>query len=122
MISKIVRIVTTAICISSTCFATDTTFSWLPNGETDLAGYKIHYGQSAGEYTDTVDCGMPDTIDGRVTYTVTDIPDGHTFFACTAYDDNGQSSDYSDVLQVNPNPAAPAGIRTVSVNVTVIIN
>src|SRR3972149_5909585 len=46
---------------------------------TDLAGYKIHYGTTSGNYTTVIDVG-------NVT----------TYFATTAYDSSGNESGYSN--------------------------
>ncbi len=71
-------------------------FSWLPNTEPTLAGYRIHYGTTSGSYTTTIDVGLPQPVDGRVYGTVTGLTEGATYyFAATAYDTNGQESDYS---------------------------
>lgn len=98
-------------------YAADISFSWLPNSETDLKGYKIHYGEVSGNYTDSVDCGLPEIIDGRVQYTITDLPDGLLYYACTAYD-NEQESDYSNELFLDPIPLAPVELQGVSVTTT----
>jgi len=95
----------------------DVSFSWLPNLETDLAGYKIHYGSAPELYTASVDCGLPATVDGRVPFTITNLPDGQLFYACTAYDVEGQESGFSDELAFNPIPEAPREFRGVIVTV-----
>ncbi len=82
---------------ASLCLAADASFSWLPNTESTLAGYKIHYGTSSGNYTTTIDVGLPDTAsDGRVHYTITGLEPGITYyFAATAYSTDNLESDYS---------------------------
>jgi Fibronectin type III domain len=66
------------------------TLSWSANSESDLAGYKIYYGTSSGEYTAS---GSP-TVIGKVTgYTVTGLQRNTTyFFALSAYDSAGNES------------------------------
>ena len=108
--------------MASISYAADATFSWLPNSETDLAGYKIHYGQEAGVYTETVDCGLPEIVDGRVSYTMTDISDSVIYYGCTAYDTHDQSSDYSNEVSSNPEPAVPGEFSVLTINMTVNIN
>jgi len=72
-------------------------FSWLPNEETDLAGYKMHYGTTSGNYTETVDVGKPQTVDGRVQAQVDGLIEGTTYyFAATAYDTAGVESEFSE--------------------------
>lgn len=101
------------------CFAGDASFSWLPNSETDLAGYKIHYGPAAGEYTEVKDCALPDIVDGRVPCAIETVPDGTTYFAATAYDKAGQESGYSNEVAYDPPPASPKGVTTITVIVNV---
>lgn len=57
---------------------------------TDLAGYKIYDGSSAGTYTMVTDVG-------EVTaYTTEPLPAGTYFFTVTAYDTSGNESDLSN--------------------------
>jgi VCBS repeat-containing protein len=72
------------------------TFSWLPNQEEDLAGYKIHYGTASGNYTQTVDVGNPALVDDRVPGQVNNLTEGTTYyFVATACNTSGIESDYS---------------------------
>ena len=69
------------------------TLTWTPNGEPDLAGYKIYVGTASGTYN------FPGSafVAGRVTsYTVFNLPKGQTyFFAMSAYDSAGNESTLS---------------------------
>jgi len=56
------------------------TFSWLPNSETNLAGYKIHYGITSRNYTDVIDVGLPDPVDGRIQAVVDNLTEGETYY------------------------------------------
>jgi hypothetical protein len=77
--------------------ANEAKFAWSPNTETNLAGYKIHYGTGSRNYTSSVDVGKPPTINGSVNATLTGFVPGTTYyFAATAYDTNGFESDYSN--------------------------
>ena len=77
--------------------ATDASFSWLPNAESTVSGYKIHYGTTSNVYDSFVDIGNPAPVNGRIQGTVTGLIDGTTYyFAVTAYDSvNNLESDYS---------------------------
>ena len=76
--------------------AADATFSWLPNSESSLAGYKIHFGTASNAYTQIIDAGVPSTVNGRVSVTVSGLANGTTYyFAATAYDSSGSESGYS---------------------------
>lgn len=77
------------------------TLSWLPPTEntdgstlTTLAGYKIYYGTSEGNYTETISIDNP----GLATYVIENLPAGNTYyFVITAIDSNGIESAYSTV-------------------------
>ena len=76
------------------------TLSWTPPTEntdgsplTDLAGYKVYWGSSSGNYTNSA------TIDneGVTTYVVTDLLEGTTYyFTTTAFNELGVESSYSN--------------------------
>jgi len=76
------------------------TLSWSPptlrtDGTplTDLAGYSIHYGNTAGVYSSKI------RIDnaGITTYVVENLSQGTWYFTTTAFDSTGAESDYSNV-------------------------
>ena len=98
-------------------FAESITLQWEPNTETDLAGYKIHYGEtSGGPYPFVADVGKPDPT----RYTVTELIVGKTYyFVATAYDLDGNESDSSNEVShtiedlIPPN--APIGLRKILV-------
>ncbi len=71
--------------------AASVTISWLPNGEQDLAGYKIYYGTQSGIYSNIIDVG------NVTSYEISNLADGTTYyFAVTAYDISGNESSYSE--------------------------
>jgi len=58
---------------------------------TDLAGYKIYYGTSSGNYSTVI------TVGNVTTYTITGLTDNITYyFATTAYDSSGNESAFSN--------------------------
>ena len=79
-------------------------FSWRPNQEADLAGYKIYYGTVSGRYDHVVDMGNPAVQGDTVQATVGGLAAGTPYyFAATAYDKYGFESDYSqEVAWVSP--------------------
>jgi fibronectin type 3 domain-containing protein len=61
--------------------------SWDPNGEGDLAGYRVYFGASSRNY------GAPIAVGLGTTYTVSALPPGATYyFAVTAYNSRGYES------------------------------
>ena len=62
---------------------------WNANTETDVAGYRVHYGTATAPYSSTVSVSYP-------TATISDLTDGYTYtFAVTAYNTAGAESPYS---------------------------
>jgi hypothetical protein len=109
-----------ALLISLWAHAGQVTLAWDPNIESDLAGYRVHYGTASGSYTVTlaVDKSTP-------TCTITNLAAGQTYyFAASAYNASGESSGYSNEVSYAvtvPNtapstPSAPAGSTSGVVN------
>lgn len=104
--------------------AADVTMAWDANRETNLAGYKIHYGYSSGIYEITLDIPLANLSDPQNPWLVVTGLDENTnyYFVCTAYNENGLSSGHSNEVSIvisgggivheNP-PAAPAALRRV---------
>ena len=74
------------------------TFSWEPPTQnsdgspiSNLAGYKIHYGTSSSDYTQTVAVENA----GLTRYVVDNLPSGTYYFAITAYNAQGLESPLS---------------------------
>ncbi len=64
---------------------------WDENTETDLAGYKVYYGLSSGNYDSSVDVG------NQTTCTLTTLDADKTYYiAATAYNTQGMESDFSN--------------------------
>ena len=119
------RIIAVVFLIVFAGFAADAaagqaTLTWNPNTESDLAGYKLHYGASSGNYTVHLD------VHNVTTYTVTGLTDGQTYyFAATAYDSAGSESGYSNQVSYTvpaaangapTTPATPTGPSSAAVN------
>ncbi len=57
---------------------------------TDLAGYKVYYGTSSGNYSTVINVG------NVTTYAISNLAPGTYYFAVTAYDSTGAESSYSN--------------------------
>ena len=71
-------------------------FSWLPNSESNLAGYVVYYGTQSRNYDFSHDVGNPPLSDGRVHVNITGLQnDTLYYFTVVAYDTDGIESNYS---------------------------
>jgi hypothetical protein len=90
------------LCYTSPAFAYPVTLSWktpIKNTDgtslTDLEGYRVYYGTSSRNYSRSIDVGNVRT------YTVHSLITGVTyFFAVTAHDTSGNTSNYSNEVSI----------------------
>lgn len=73
---------------------------WDPNSESDLAGYRVYYGNASENY------GAPITLDAYTTHTML-LPLGSYYFAVTAYNTSGLESGFSNEASIDlvPDPS-----------------
>ena len=126
MISAEIAMCLIAGIIATNAFAAQVTLAWNPNTESDLAGYKIHYGTASSSYSVHIDVHMV------TTYTMTGLTDGQTYyFAATSYDTSSNESGYSNQVSYTVPPAAngapsapttPSGPTSALVNVAATFN
>jgi fibronectin type 3 domain-containing protein len=89
--------------------AGDVTLAWDANTETDIAGYRIHYGLASWNYDHVLDAG------NNTSCVVTGLEQGQTYyFAATAVNTAGIESDFSNEVSTtlsisNQPPLANAG-------------
>jgi hypothetical protein len=63
---------------------------------TDLDGYRLYYGLSSGEYTESED------VSQQTTSMLSGLEGGRTYYvSVTAYDSSGNESDYADEASVH---------------------
>jgi len=87
------------------------TLAWDANTEPDLAGYKVYWGRSSGNYDNTpVPTVAPST---NPTFTTPALPNGTWYFAVTAYNTAGMESGYSNEVSktIATAPAPPKSLR-----------
>ena len=73
------------------------TLAWDAGTQPQLAGFKLYYGTSSHVYPNSVDVGAPTPSGGTVTYTLTGLTEGQTYYiAAAAYDTSNIQSDLSN--------------------------
>jgi hypothetical protein len=86
--------------LSTTGFSAQISLAWDPNSESNLSGYRLYYGTSSGNYSQTISVGL------ATGYTVTLTNGGTYYFALTAVSAEGLESGYSnEVVYSSSNPA-----------------
>ena len=95
--SLVILTVLTITMAAGNAFSATATLSWTaPTTNTDgtpltdLAGFKVYYGTSAGSYSQSFDAG------NVLSYTISNLSSGTYYFAATAYDTAGNESVYSN--------------------------
>lgn len=81
--------------LNTTAFASSARFQWDPNSESDLAGYKLHFGVKGEAATEYLDVGLATSaaISGL-------NPDKSYDFVVTAYNTSGLDGSTSNVVTV----------------------
>jgi hypothetical protein len=111
-----------ALLISVWARAEQVTLAWDANTESDLAGYKVHYGTASGSYTTSVD------VHKVIPSIITGLTAGQTYyFVVTAYNASNNESGYSNQVSYSvpaPNgapatPATPSGASGALVNASI---
>ena len=114
-----------ALLISVWARAEQVTLAWDANTETDLAGYKVHYGTASGRYTTSVD------VHKVTTASIGTLTAGQTYyFVVTAYDVSGNESGYSNQVSYSvaaangapATPATPTGTSSALVNASIVFS
>jgi hypothetical protein len=82
------------VVLSTHAFAATITFGWDPIPDSDLAGYRLYYGYTSGQYSVHVDVGKSTTA------ALSDMDDAQIyFFAMAAYDTAGNQSGFSNEIK-----------------------
>ena len=93
-VPRFVFLVTFAIVLflsSHPAYSAKLTLAWDPSTDSDLAGYKLHYGYASRDYVFHVNVG------NQTQYTIPDLDNCKSyFFTATTYNTSGVESDYSD--------------------------
>lgn len=90
-------------CTSAAYAASTVTLAWDKNAETDVIGYKVHYGKVSRNYQYTVD------VKNNTSCSIAGLAEGTTYyFAATAYNNSPIESDYSkELAHTIPNTPPP---------------
>jgi hypothetical protein len=102
---KIGVMVVIMIIFTQSAYATGVRISWQENTESNVAGYKVYYGNAASRnYDNVIDVGDITAVE------IGDLENTTYYFAITAYNDAGEESDYSEEIVAT---LAPNGQGTV---------
>jgi hypothetical protein len=82
------------------------TLAWDTSPTANVSGYRVYFGSSSLTYTDNIELGNVTTA------TISDLPDGPTFFAIAAISSNGLESGLSSEVCFRPGPAVILLSRT----------
>jgi hypothetical protein len=81
--------------------AADVSLAWDPSTSANISGYKVYVGNVSRTYN------APITLANQTTYTVTGLSAGTWYFAVTAYDIDGNESDFSNEVSTTINTSGP---------------
>lgn len=87
--------------------ATDVTFVWDANTETDLAGYRLYQSAISGQYEYGADHCVETIQAGIETVIHHDVPDGTWYWVLTAFDEAGNESGPSNEISDTFDTTAP---------------
>ena len=106
-VALLILLIPTGLC--EFVYAAQLRLAWDANTESNLAGYKLHYGTASRSY------GVPIIVGNVTTYTLTGLTGGQTYYlALTAYDTaNNESNQSNEVSGVAAEPT-----QTVAITVT----
>lgn len=90
-----------ALTIGCVSIAEAVTFTWNPNTESDLAGYKLYMGTAPGAYTSSIDVG------NKTTTVIAGLTPGTWYFALTAYDDKTPANESGFSIEISTTIAPP---------------
>lgn len=101
-LSSLVLVLVAILSFLTTAHAAQVTVAWDANSDPGVIGYRVHYGTVSGSYTSHVDVGNVTSC------VISELLEGLTYyFAATAYDSDGNESDYSSAVNYTV-PQAPA--------------
>jgi len=87
---------------AATLNAQTVTLGWDASPSPEVVGYRVYFGTNAGIYMFSTNAGL------TLTQTVVLPHTGRWFFAATAVDSHGMESDFSNMVEWEAKPRAPA--------------
>jgi hypothetical protein len=117
LLKSLAAVIAAALCLAGSASAAGSnsvSLAWDPNPETDVAGYRLQYGLTPGEYPNVLDAGKTTSA------TVNGLNQGTTYyFTAVAYNTVGQTSTASTVVSytVPGTPNTPPAVSSFSLSV-----
>jgi len=105
--------------VGMACAASNVTFTWDPNSESDLAGYRLYQSNTSGAYTYGDGNQIATIPTGIETVKIADVADGTYFWVLTAYDATGNESGPSNEVTANFDTLAPGAPTTVTITIII---
>lgn len=121
MLKRIMLTILLFFFFCSLALATDVSFIWNPNTESDLKGYRLYQSKASGVYVKGADKAIADISVGTEVATIQITEGGKYYWVLTAYDNYGNESDFSNEVSEYFNFSAPAVPKGFKVSVTVTI-
>jgi len=103
----IVLLAALCLLVATPVLAKDVMFSWDPNTESDLAGYRLHQSDTSGSYTYAPGTEVADIPAGTEICTI-DVADGTWYWVLIAYDNDGNESGPSNEVSASIDETSPA--------------
>lgn len=97
LFSLVLMCLSLIFCVSINAAAQSVSLAWDANTEPDIAGYRLYYSTTSGQYTTNKMIEVLGINTTQATVALIRLTSGRTnFFVCTAFNTSGQESDYSN--------------------------
>lgn len=121
MFKRIIFTILSFFLFCTFALAVEVGFTWNPNNEGDLGGYRLYQTKIPGIYVKGVDVAVADIPAGTEVATIQITEGGTYYWVLTAYDKYGNESGFSNEVSEHFNFSAPKVPTGFKVSVTVVV-